>query len=463
MYSKWESILQEIWTQSRFTSYFYQSVHIIEDESIPTLSLITTPSGLTLRYNADFIDNYTNDEIIGLLVHEMMHIMLNHTHRMISANDVLLQNLAQDMVINSYIFENRNRFFSRTGRDIRDEPPLVLPAGLPLIPEKFYTDRQSASVTYDPSWEDVYHWLTENRNEKLTDVTDGSEAGFSTDTRFQMPDFSFTNNEITETIPDFFNNDEGVVFRDDDNKPLPAGVHLFREKSLDDTAQSIKKRVVGFAARDENCTAERLYQEISVLINKKSPAKIKNFNKMVKRFLNQALCAEDWGFSSRRFNRRYFGEGLYAPGRVYQKRPSVTVAIDVSGSMVMTPEKIEKAFGAIESILNRYTVHLLCIDEAVFVPQKSTSGFIASDNPSEQYTYRKGDWQYIKTASNAATFFEPLFDLFMKDRKEPLIIITDGEIYDMDRLTPYKQTLWAVPAGCEKTLQPPFGKVAVIE
>ncbi len=463
MHAKWDLILQKLWVKSRFTSYFYQSVHFVEDEAIPTLSLLTKTTGLTLHYNTEFIEKYSNDELIGLLVHEMMHIMLNHNHRMISSNDVLLQNLAQDMVINSYIFENRKSFFSRTGRDIRDEPPVVLPAGLPLIPEKFYIEKLSANVKYDPSWEDVYQWLKENKNERLTDVTDGSETGFSIDSRFQMPDFSFSANEATETIPDFFNNDDGVVFQDENKNTLPSGVHLFREKSLDDTTASIKKRVISFAERDENCTAERLYQEISVLINKKTPAKIKNLNKMVKRFLNQALCAEDWGFSARRFNRRYFGEGLYAPGRIYQKRPSITVAIDVSGSMLIKPEEIEKAFGVIESILNRYTVHLLCIDEEVFVPQKTSKGFAASDDQSTRYIYHKGDWKFIKTASNAATFFAPLFEIFMKDQKEPLIVITDGEIYDMDQLIPYKNTLWAVPASCEKTMKPPFGRVAVIE
>ncbi len=461
MWSKWETILQNLWIISRFTSYFYQTVHFVEDDSLPTLSLVATPSGFTLNYKKAFMEKYSNDELTGLLVHEMMHVMSNHTHRMLPGKDVLLQNLAQDMVINTYIYENRKDFFSRTGRDIRDEPPVVLPDGLPLIPEKYYADSAKGRSKYDPSWEDVYQWLIENPEEKIINTTESSDGGFNLDSRFQMPDFS-PENKRSEIVPDFFNDHDGVTFRDDQENTLPAGVHLFREKSLDDAVFSMKKRVVSYAARDENASGERLYQDISAIINRKRPAKIKNFDKIVKRFLNQALCSEDWGFSARRFNRRYFGEGLYAPGRLYQQQPSLTVAIDVSGSMMIKPELIENAFGAIESLLNRYKVYLICIDEEVFVPRIENDVFVAAEN-KDRYLYRRGDWKYIKTAGNAATFFAPLFEKFMSGQKEPLIVITDGEIYDMDRLIPYKDTLWAVPEGTETRIQPPFGKVAVIE
>jgi predicted metal-dependent peptidase len=226
---------------------------------------------------------------------------------------------------------------------------------------------------------------------------------------------------------------------------------------------ALKKRIISFSERDENSRAERLYQDISSLISRIRPAKIKNFNKVVKRFLNQVLCGDDWDLSARRFNRRYFDEGIYAPGRFYKRQPALTVAVDVSGSMLVKPKNIERAFGVIESLLGRYAVHLICIDEAVFVPEKKDDTFIATDKPNGEYLYRKGDWRYIKTAGNAATFFGPLFDTFMKDKKEPLIVITDGEVYDMDRLTPYRHTLWALPPECVGRIKPPFGRIVAID
>lgn len=461
MHLKWDTVLSELWVKSRFTSYFYQSVHFEEDETIPTLSLVATESGFVLRYNDTFPDAFSLDELTGLLAHEMMHVMLNHNHRVKPGKDVLLQNLAQDMVINSYMLENKTRFFSRAGRDLRDEPEVILPDGLPLVPDRFYSENGGE---YDPTWEEVYDWLEANPDKKITEVTDKSQNGHHIDSRFEAPDFSFYQKAPADKIiPDFFNDNNGVIFKSASGKKLPAGVHFFREKTLDDTVDALKKRIISFTERDENSRAERLYQEISSLISRIRPAKIKNFNKVVKRFLNQVLCGDDWDFSARRFNRRYFGEGIYAPGRFYRKQPSLTVAVDVSGSMLAKPKTIEKAFGVIESLLGRYAVHLICIDEAVFVPQKSGDTFVASKETSDTYLYRKGDWRYIKTAANAATFFGPLFNIFMKDKKQPLIVITDGEIYDMDHLTPYRHTLWALPPECIGSIKPPFGRVVEIE
>ncbi len=461
MHAKWETVLSELWVKSRFTSYFYQSVNFEADETVPTLSLAATEAGFVLRYNDAFPDAFSLDELTGLLAHEMMHVMLNHNHRVTPGKDVLLQNLAQDMVINSYILENRARFFSRAGRDLRDEPEVILPNGLPLVPDRFYAE---SNGRYDATWEEVYEWLEANQEEKITHVTDKSQNNYRIDSRFEVPDFSFRQKPVNdEIIADFFNDSDGVIFKSASDRELPAGVHFFREKTLDDTIDALKKRIISFAERDENSRAERLYQEISSLISRIRPAKIKNFNKVVKRFLNQVLCGDDWDFSARRFNRRYFGEGIYAPGRFYRRQPSLTVAVDVSGSMLAKPETIERAFGVIESLLGRYAVHLICIDEAVFVPQKSGDTFIASKETSDKYLYRRGDWRYIKTAANAATFFGPLFDTFMKDKKQPLIVITDGEVYDMDRLTPYRHTLWALPPECSKSMKPPFGRVVAID
>ena len=118
MRSKWETILQNLWIISRFTSYFYQTVHFIEDNDLPTLALVSTPSGFTLNYNKDFIEKYSGDALTGLLVHEMMHVMSNHTHRMLPGKDILLQNLAQDMVINTYSYFNDRKGICRSRLDI---------------------------------------------------------------------------------------------------------------------------------------------------------------------------------------------------------------------------------------------------------------------------------------------------------------------------------------------------------
>lgn len=136
--------------------------------------------------------------------------------------------------------------------------------------------------------------------------------------------------------------------------------------------------------------------------------------------------------------------------------------MDVSGSVIMTPGRIEKAFGAIESLLAHYRIHLMCMDEDLFVPRKREGCFVSSDDVSTPYVYQKGDWRHLRTGTSGATFFAPLFNTHMPGHKEPLVVITDGEIFDLDRLAPYTPTLWAVLDNLPVPFKPPFGEVGVI-
>ncbi|MBU3915640.1 hypothetical protein KKA14_08915, partial [bacterium] len=124
---KLETALEKLWERSRFTSYFYQTIDPIEDTEIPTIALAMFRSRIVLYYAESFIRTVTIEEIIGLLVHEMLHVMMNHNHRAFPAEDIYLQNLAQDMVINSYIKNNRKTFFTRKGQYVENVALLLLP------------------------------------------------------------------------------------------------------------------------------------------------------------------------------------------------------------------------------------------------------------------------------------------------------------------------------------------------
>ena len=138
------------------------------------------------------------------------------------------------------------------------------------------------------------------------------------------------------------------------------------------------------------------------------------------------------------------------------------MAVDLSGSMVMKPYNIESAFGIIEELLKRFRVYLLCLDERVFIPEKQDNSFVKSSDAEKPYLYKKGDWKYIKSGNSGTTYFESLFNDFMKGHNELLIVITDGYIYDMDRLEKYKNTLWLISEDRDEKFNPPFGQVVKI-
>jgi predicted metal-dependent peptidase len=151
-------------------------------------------------------------------------------------------------------------------------------------------------------------------------------------------------------------------------------------------------------------------------------------------------------------------QGIYSPGRAFKDREAITVVVDVSGSMVMKPGDIESAFGIIEALLKKFRVYLLCIDETIFIPEKQGNIFVKSSGSGKPYEYKKGDWRYIKTGSSGTTYFSSLFNSYMDNHNELLIVITDGYIYDMDRLKKYSNTVWLISENWVEKLNPPFGR-----
>jgi predicted metal-dependent peptidase len=456
MDSKLETTLQELWNRSRFASYFYQFVQVIPVTGLPTLALTLSGMRLSLLYNPEFINKLDIEELIGLLIHEMLHVVLNHDHRGFSDEDPALQNLAQDMVINIYIADHTETFFSKKGRGLRDVSKLILPAGLPMIPEAFYMDNEPQKKG-DTTWEALFIWM---RSKRKRDIPDSSGMGNGTQFSYRMDSVEFPNHE-NDRNPESVK--KGFQVFDSRLKNRPTGIHLIQKNDFLSSADAIKKRIISFAQHDETCREERFFLKVSGLISKIQKVDISDWKKKIAAFVDRSMHSDEFEYKTGRFNRRYFASGIYAPGRFYIKSKVVTVAVDVSGSMIMKPGEIEAAFGVVETLLKKYRIHLICIDENVFIPHKKEGHLFDSGNHTMPYHYRKGDWRSIKTGSSGTTFFSPLFDRFMKGHNEPLIVITDGFIYDLDQLKPYKPTLWAISENRKELFEPPFGKVVQIK
>jgi predicted metal-dependent peptidase len=465
---KLELILEGLWKKSRFTSYFYQGADLVEEKSIPTLALGVYSSRLTLFYNRNFISSLNADELTGLLIHEMLHIVLNHDHRGYADGDIYLQNLAQDMVINSYIIENRKTFFSRTNQYQNDTAELILPRGLPVIPEKFLTD---TSIT-DPLWEEIYRWLKlqpeeEVKNYKFKGSENNEErSGIPVKSSIeqmkeQLDSLDITYNRAPKEKYTGFKNMTGLMFEKDDGEHLPTGIHIMNKKTDLNILDAKMNHFMTVAKRDEICLNERVFNDITSLINAPQKTDL-SWSEKIKSIVDITAQSNEWEYSYHRFNKRYFSQGIYAPGRSFKDKEAITVIVDVSGSMVMKPGDIESAFGTIEGLLNKFKIYLLCIDETLFIPERKENLFIRSEKNTRPYEYKKGDWRYLKTGSSGTTYFESLFNTYMDNHTELLIVITDGYIYDLERLKKYNNTLWLISENREEPFRAPFGKVVKI-
>ncbi len=463
-----EIILEDLWQKSRFASYFYQGVDLVLEKGIPTLALTVYHSRLVLFFNPDFIFTLNADETTGLLIHEMMHIVLNHDHRAFPEGKIYLQNLAQDMVINSYLMENSRLFFSRKASYSPDVPSLILPAGLPVIPETFF----HKTGINDPTWEEVYYWLKDVPPEQLKDFKfsgtkeKGSGPGPRVKSSIEELEDALKSLDLSyNTAPDEkytrFKDMDGLYFDTDNGDMVPTGVHIMRARTDRNILESKINHFITTAKRDDTCRNERIFQEITAIIE--APQKTDtSWKKKLKSIVDLTAQSLEWEYTYNRFNKRYFSQGIYSPGRSFKQKEAVTVAVDLSGSMVMKPDNIEAAFGIIEDLLGRFKVYLLCLDERIFIPEKQNNRFVKSAESEKPYLYKKGDWKYIKSGSSGTTYFESLFNDYMNGHNELLIVITDGYIYDIDRLNKYKNTLWLISEDRDSRFNPPFGKVIQI-
>ncbi|HNX23539.1 MAG TPA: hypothetical protein PKG60_05795 [Spirochaetota bacterium] len=463
-----ELIFESLWKKSRFTSYFYQGVDVVEENSIPTLALGIYSKRLTLFYNQKFISSLNSDELTGLLIHEMMHVVLNHDHRGSADGNIYLQNLAQDMVINSFIIENRKTFFSKTNQYKYDVPELIIPSGLPVVPDKFFTD---TSIT-DPVWEEIYRWLKLQPEDEVKKYKFSESSGENSGINIpgltgieQLQDdlakLDLSYNTAPKEEYTGFKNMTGLMFNKDDGEHIPTGIHIMNSKTDLNTLDAKLNHFMTVAEKDEVCTDERIFNDITSLINGPQKTDL-SWSEKIKSIVDITAQSNEWEYSYSKFNKRYFSQGIYAPGRSFKDKAAITVIVDVSGSMVMKPGDIESAFGIIEGLLTKFKVYLLCIDETLFIPEKKDNLFIKSDKTAKPYEYKKGDWQYLKTGSSGTTYFALLFNSYMKNHTELLIVITDGYIYDIDRLKKYDNTLWLISEHRDEPFRPPFGKTIKI-
>jgi predicted metal-dependent peptidase len=456
--------LELLWGRSRFVSYFYQAVDFVESRSVPTIALDHAGEGAVLYYNRDFVERSNVEDLVGLLVHEILHIVHNHRHRARPGADPTLQNLAQDMVINSYMRSRERSFFSRTGGD--SPPRLLIPDVLPLVPERFTADAGIA----DPSWEDVYRWLVERPDERPADIpvraveTEDDFGERTVTGEDYHPQNAADRDTDRRDVANVEHDDsgEGIVFRDDEGNVLPTGMHLYRDEERKRSMDSLMERVFSLARQDAVCRRERAFGEIEVLVRSKRDVDITAWRSQLKSYIDYASHTSEWKYSYSRFNRRYFAGGIYAPGRVFVQKQTITVVVDVSGSMVVRPADLEAAFGVIEELLGRYTVNLVCVDEGVYIPRREGDRFVPSGEADRPYRYRAGDWKYLRTEKSGTTFFAPLFNEFMKGHREMLVVITDGYIYDLHELKKYSPTLWVISSGRGEPFVPPFGKAVTV-
>lgn len=88
-----------------FYSTFLRTIKIVKTDSIPTAGVLAQDGEVRMWYNPKFLASLTDDQIKGLLIHEIWHVILEHTTTR-RLNPHIIHNYATDLAINSNIRED---------------------------------------------------------------------------------------------------------------------------------------------------------------------------------------------------------------------------------------------------------------------------------------------------------------------------------------------------------------------
>lgn len=84
---------------------FSTFMNFFESTNIPTCGVNVTKEGMNFYWNRKFVDSLTMSETMFLLIHEVFHLLFDHTKRSIYYNHEL-SNICQDMIINQIILDD---------------------------------------------------------------------------------------------------------------------------------------------------------------------------------------------------------------------------------------------------------------------------------------------------------------------------------------------------------------------
>lgn len=96
-----QEVIMKLLIEQPYYGYVASSVTLIETEKIETIRMASIPS-LKIYYNPVWFEELTKDHKIGVVIHELMHVILMHQYRRMN-REIMLWSVACDMAVNEMI------------------------------------------------------------------------------------------------------------------------------------------------------------------------------------------------------------------------------------------------------------------------------------------------------------------------------------------------------------------------
>jgi predicted metal-dependent peptidase len=385
--------------------------HITEEGSAGT-------NGEWFMFGRKFCDPLTEEELLGLGLHEACHVVLGHIWRTADGYDMSLANIAQDAVINRMLVEMG----------------FALPKGGVMIPW----------VTADMDWEEVYRRLKQEQKDKPKPQKGQGQC--SGDSQGQGEGEGQGEGD-DEAEGDSGTNPTGLAKREGEGHEKWGHGGFDKQGDCDPCPSEAKRNdieaTILTAAKMARACGDKS-ELLDRVIGKCGVATVPWQDEL--RALLRSTSRDDYSF--RRANRRMISQGYYLPSLYSENIGGLAIGWDMSGSM--SDEDAQKIMAEVQSIVDDCSpdwVEVAFFDSVVSAVQR----------------FDKGEPLELKPKGGGGTAFVPVFEHFKKveenEQIAAMVFFSDMMTNDLNRLDePQYPVLWGNIYG-DDTVAVPFGRV----
>ena len=353
-----------------FYSRILRSLNKIETEEIPTAGVLCKDGEITMWWNRKFLASLSNKHVKGLIKHECLHLVLQHTTER-RRNPHIIWNYSTDLAINSII-----------PYDELPEGGLVPGYHLKPLSQEDKKNMKNEDIEFFNSLSALIASLPKNKTSE----------------------YYYEKLMSDESVKNKLENEDslsGLGFDDHEgwDEMSPEQREMMQEKL---------KEVLKSAVEEGNQKGwGSISSEVAITLNKMVSKQIK-WEDILKRFCGFTR-RDDRQASNKRLNRKY---PTIHPGNKKIYKPRIAVYVDESGSM---PSSIlEKFYGELNSLSSRTDFFMYKFDAIV--------------DDKEGFLWKKGKKLDICRSLSGGTSFQSVTKHALKNKKnfDGYIIFTDG-------------------------------------
>lgn len=90
-------------TKPFYAHFFLNSKIVMDYPTVPTAAAVVTKTGTMFIFNSEFLNSLTEEGIIAVIEHEVLHFLFEHVDQMGKDGNHHIRNIAMDCAINQYI------------------------------------------------------------------------------------------------------------------------------------------------------------------------------------------------------------------------------------------------------------------------------------------------------------------------------------------------------------------------